>query len=428
MHTRGYREIGVTVETTTLETGLRIVTDSDTSVETTALGVWVGAGTRHETLEVNGISHLLEHMAFKGTAKRTAYDIAEQMDNVGGQINAYTSRDHTAYYVKVLKEDQPLALDILSDILLNSTMDAEEFAREQQVVVQEIFQAEDTPDDIVFDRFQATAYPEQAIGWPVLGTVDSVNGLTAENLRDYMSANYTCGDIVVSAAGRVDHEAFVKSVAQSFSGLPEGDGPALTTAKYAGGDVRESRSVEQLHFLIGFDGVGYHDPDYYPLSALSVLFGEGMSSRLFQEVREKRGLAYSVFSSASACDDSGLFTVYAGTGPEQTDELVSVLCDEIKKMSDGVSDEEVSRAKAQLKAGLLMGLESPGSRCVQRARQILVYGRPLETDEIVKKIDRIDAAAISAAAQRLFGSTPTIAALGQIDRLGDYGSIASQLT
>jgi len=158
------------------------------------------------------------------------------------------------------------------------------------------------------------------------------------------------------------------------------------------------------------------------------LFGEGMSSRLFQEVREKRGLAYSVFSSASACDDSGLFTVYAGTGPEQTDELVSVLCDEIKKMSDGVSDEEVSRAKAQLKAGLLMGLESPGSRCVQRARQILVYGRPLETGEIIKKIDRIDAAAISAAAQRLFGSTPTIAALGQIDGLGDYGSIISQLT
>tara|TARA_B110000438_G_scaffold198156_1_gene189652 strand:+ start:1042 stop:2328 length:1287 start_codon:yes stop_codon:yes gene_type:complete len=428
VHTRAYREIGVTVETTTLETGLRIVTDSDTSVETTALGIWVGAGTRHETLEVNGISHLLEHMAFKGTAKRTAYDIAEQMDNVGGQINAYTSRDHTAYYAKVLKEDQPLALDILSDILLNSTMDAEEFAREQKVVVQEIFQAEDTPDDIVFDRFQATAYPGQAIGWPVLGTVDSVNGLTAENLRDYMSANYTCGDIVVSAAGRVDHEVFVKSVAQSFAGLPEGDGPALTTAKYAGGDVRESRSVEQLHFLIGFDGVGYHDPDYYPLSALSVLFGEGMSSRLFQEVREKRGLAYSVFSSASACDDSGLFTVYAGTGPEQTDELVSVLCDEIKKMSDGVSDEEVSRAKAQLKSGLLMGLESPGSRCVQRARQILVYGRPLETDEIIKKIDRIDAAAILAAAQRLFGSTPTIAALGQIDRLGDYGSIASQLT
>lgn len=418
----------MSVQVTTLDTGLRVVTDSDTAVETTALGVWVGAGTRHETLDVNGISHLLEHMAFKGTSSRSAYDIAEQMDNVGGQINAYTSRDHTAYYAKVLKEDQPLALDILSDILLNSTMDDEEFAREQQVVVQEILQAEDTPDDIVFDRLQATAYPDQALGWPVLGTVESVNKLTAENLRTYMGANYTCGDVVISAAGRVDHDTFVESVSNAFSGLREGEGPGLATATYAGGDVRESRSVEQLHLVLGFDGVGYHDPDYYPLSALSVLFGEGMSSRLFQEVREKRGLAYSVFSSASACDDSGLFTVYAGTGPDQTDELVSVLCDEIKKMSDGVSADEVSRAKAQLKAGLLMGLESPGSRCVQRARQILVYGRPLETHEIITKIDAIDAAAISAAAQRMFASKPTVAAVGQIDRLGAYDAITAKLS
>ncbi|NKB46060.1 MAG: insulinase family protein [Alphaproteobacteria bacterium] len=416
------------MQTTTLESGLRIVTDPVPSVETTAVGVWVAAGTRHETIEVNGISHLLEHMAFKGTNQRTAYQIAEQMDNVGGQLNAYTSRDHTAYYAKVLKEDLPLAVDILSDILLDATMDEEEFAREQQVVVQEIYQSEDTPDDIVFDRLQSTAYPDQALGWPVLGTVESVNRMTADNLHDYMGRNYTSGDIVVSASGRVDHDVFVGQVATAFQELTKGDGPQPVQAKYVGGDVRETRPVEQLHVVLGFDGVGYHDPDYYPLSALSVLFGEGLSSRLFQEVREKRGLAYSVFSSTNACEDSGIFTVYAGTGPDQTDELIGVLTDEIKKMAEGATAEEVTRAKAQLKAGLLMGLESPGSRCVQRARQILVYGRTLDTREIIEKVEQIDATAIANAAQRLFATTPTIAAVGQIDRLGDYDSIAARLS
>ncbi len=416
------------MQLTTLESGLRVVTDPVPSVETASIGVWVAAGTRHETLAVNGISHLLEHMAFKGTQKRTALQIAEEMDNVGGQLNAYTSRDHTAFYAKTLKEDLALALDILSDILLHSTMDEEEFAREQLVVVQEIYQAEDTPDDIVFDRLQSKAYPGQAIGWPVLGTVDTVNALTADDLRGYMKQNYRCGDMVISASGRVDHDQFVKAVEKSFAELEEGDGPASTQARYKGGDIREARPVEQLHLVFGFEGVGYHDPHYYPLSALSVLFGEGLSSRLFQEVREKRGLAYSVFSSASACDDSGLFSIYAGTGPDQSEELVSVLCDEIKKMTDQINDDEVKRSKAQLKAGLLMALESPGSRCVQRARQVLVYGRPLETEEIIDKVENIDVNAIAAAAQAVFSSTPTVAAVGQIGQLADYESISERLS
>jgi len=415
------------VQTTTLESGLRIVTDPVPSVETVAVGVWVAAGTRHETLEVNGISHLLEHMAFKGTAKRSAYDIAEQMDNVGGQLNAYTTRDHTAYYAKVLKEDLGLAVDVLADILLNSTMDEEEFTREQQVVVQEIYQAEDTPDDIVFDRLQSTAYPDQALGWPVLGTVETVTRMTADDLRSYLRTNYTSGDIVVSASGRVDHDAFVSMAAEAFAGLASGPGPSPVNAHYDGGDVRETRPIEQLHLVLGFDSAGYHDPDYYAMSALSVLFGEGLSSRLFQEVREKRGLAYSVFSSQNACDDSGLFTLYAGTSRDQTTELVQVLCDEIRKMTDGAAEDEVARAKAQLKAGLLMGLESPGSRCVQRARQLLVYGKTLDTQELIARIDAIDAAAISKAAQRVFAATPTVAAVGQIQQLAPYEEIVAAL-
>lgn len=414
-------------QTTTLESGLRIVTDPVPSVETVAVGVWVAAGTRHESPELNGISHLLEHMAFKGTLKRSAYDIAEQMDNVGGQLNAYTTRDHTAYYAKVLKEDLNLAVDILADILLNSTMDEEEFAREQQVVVQEIYQAEDTPDDIVFDRLQALAYPDQALGWPVLGTVDTVTRMRADDLRSYLHTNYTTEDIVVSASGRVDHDAFVTLVADAFAGLPSGPGPSSVAAQYGGGDTREQRPIEQLHVVLGFDSVGYHDPDYYPISALSVLFGEGLSSRLFQEVREKRGLAYSVFSSHSACDDSGLFTLYAGTSREQTTELVRVLCDEIRKMTDGASADEVARAKAQLKAGLLMGLESPGSRCVQRARQLLVYGKTLDTQELIARIDAVDDEAISASARRVFAGPPTVAAIGQIQELAVYDEIKAAL-
>ncbi len=416
------------LKTTILASGLRVVTDLIPSVETTAVGAWIEAGTRHETLELNGISHLLEHMAFKGTDRRTALQIAEDMDNVGGQLNAYTSRDHTAYYANVLKEDLPLAVDILSDILLNATMDDEEFAREQQVVVQEIYQSEDTPDDIVFDWLQATAYPEQALGWPVLGTVESVNRMTAKNLQHYMLSTYRTGNMVVSAAGRVDHDDFVRSVADAFASLPQGEGPKSQLARYVGGDVRTARPVEQLHLVIGFDGVGYHDPHYYPLSALSVLFGEGLSSRLFQEVREKRGLAYSVFSATNACEDSGVFTVYAGTSPDQTEELVMVLTDEIKKMAGGATVDEIKRAKAQLKASLLMGLESTGSRCVQRARQILVYGRTLETAEIIEQVESVSAAAIQDAAHRVFSTSPTIAAVGQIDQLADYDSIKARLT
>ena len=416
------------MQLTTLDNGLRVVTDPVLSVETTAVGVWVAAGTRHETEDVNGISHLLEHMAFKGTQRRPALQIAQEMDNVGGQLNAYTSRDHTAYYAKVLKEDLPLALDILSDILLHSTMDEEEFGREQQVVIQEIHQAEDTPDDVVFDRLQARAYPDQALGWPVLGSVDTVNALTADHLRTYMRDNYTSRDTVVSASGQVDHDTFVEQIEKAFDGLQTGDGPGFTDARYVGGDVREPRPVEQLHLVLGFNGVGYHDAHYYPLAALSVLFGEGMSSRLFQEIREKRGLVYSVFSSLSACDDSGLFSIYAGTGPDQTEELVTVLCDEITKVRQGVGEDELERAKAQLKAGLLMGLESPGSRCVQRARQVLVYGKPLETQEIIEKIEGVDAGTVASAAQTIFSSAPTLAAIGQIGYLDAYDAIARRLT
>ena len=401
------------VQVTTLPNGLRVATDTMASVETVAVGIWVAAGTRHETADINGISHLLEHMAFKGTKLRTAQQIAEEMDNVGGQLNAYTSRDHTAYYAKVLKEDLGLAVDILSDILLNSTMDAEELAREQHVVVQEINQADDTPDDIIFDHFQAAAFPDQPLGWPVLGREEIVRAVTPERLKSYMGVNYAADSMVVSASGAVDHDVFVALVERAFAHLPRTSAVTEVAGHYAGGNFRQARDLEQIHVVLGYGGVAHADPDFYNLGALSTLLGEGMSSRLFQEIREKRGLAYSVFSNTQSFSDTGVFSIYLGTGQDDVKKLVPVLRDEIKKVTEKVSEDEIKRARAQIKASLLMSLESPGSRCAQSARQIMVYGRPLTTSEIIAKVEDVDAKGITRVAQRIFASAPTLAALGE---------------
>ena len=415
------------VEVTTLANGLRVVTDTMTSVETVAMGMWVAAGTRHETAEVNGISHLLEHMAFKGTARRSAQAIAEEMDNVGGQLNAYTSRDHTAYYAKVLKEDLALAGDILSDILLNSAMDAEELAREQHVVVQEINQADDTPDDIIFDHFQAAAFPDQPLGWPVLGREAVVRAVTPQRLKDYMASNYAADNMVASASGAVDHDTFVALIERAFAALPRRAAVSEVAGRYAGGEFRQSRELEQIHVVLGFGGVAHGDPDFYNVSALSTLLGEGMSSRLFQEIREKRGLAYSVFSNTQSFSDSGVFSIYLGTGQEDVPKLVPVLRDEIRKITEAIAEDEVKRTRAQIKAGLLMSLESPGSRCAQNARQIMVYGRPLTTAEIISKVEDVNSAGITRAAQRIFSGVPTLAALGEAKSLDGLGALRAQI-
>ncbi|TAN70949.1 MAG: insulinase family protein [Magnetospirillum sp.] len=415
------------IRETTLASGLKVVTDPMATVETASLGVWVDAGTRHEPAAVNGISHLLEHMAFKGTERRSAQDIAEEMDACGGHLNAYTARDHTAYYAKVLKEDAALALDIISDILQHSTLDAEELAREQAVVVQEINQAIDTPDDIIFDHFQATAYPDQPLGRAVLGTEDLVRSMSRPTVLDYMHGHYSAPRMVLSASGRIDHDELVAAADKAFSELPP-PFPAMTEkAIYRGGDYREERDLEQVHVVVGFDGVAYDDPDYYTASVLSTLLGGGMSSRLFQEVREKRGLVYSIYSFASSYSDGGLFGVYAGTGEDEVAELIPVMCDEIVKVGDGVRDAEVQRARAQLKASILMSLESTTSRCEQLARQVVVYGRPLPVSEVVAKVEAITAEDCARVARRLFAGAPTIAAIGPLAKVEDYDRIAARL-
>ncbi len=417
----------MSIEISTLDNGLRVVTDRMETVETASLGVWVDVGTRHEQAAINGVSHLLEHMAFKGTRRRTPRAIAEEIEAVGGLLNAYTSREHTAYYAKVLKEDIGLALDIVADILQNSTLDDEELARERGVVIQEINQAVDTPDDIVFDHFQAAAYPDQPLGRPVLGTVETVRGMSREVVAGYLARTYGAGRMVLSAAGNVDHAALVAMAEDAFGGLSPRSEAREEPARYVGGEHREDRRLEQVHVVLGFDGPGYLDDGFYASQVLSTLLGGGMSSRLFQEVRERRGLAYSVFSFSSSYVDGGLFGVYAGTGEDEAAELLPVLCDEVLKVTNAIADDELARARAQIKAGVLMALESTSSRCEQLARQMLIFGRPVPTEEVVAKIEAVDAAAVRATASRILATPPTLAVIGPLGRVEEYDRVRARL-
>ncbi len=417
----------MSVETVTLPNGLRIATARMPSVETVSLGVWVAVGTRHERAEINGVSHFLEHMAFKGTRTRSARAIAEEIEAVGGQLNAHTSRELTAFHATVLKEDVGVAVDIVADILQNSMFDEAEIARERVVIAQEIGEARDVPDDVVFDAFQAAAYPGQAMGWPILGSEENVAGMRRAALVDYMSTHYGAPRMVVSAAGNLDHAAFVRLVEQAFAGLGPVAANGVEKARYGGGDTRTARELEQVHLVLGFEGLPYADPDFFALSVMSMALGGGMSSRLFQEIRESRGLVYSVYSFAAPYTDTGLFAVYAGTGEDQLDELVPLLCGEVAKAAtEDFGEAELGRARAQLKAGMLMSLESTSARCEQIARQLQVFGRVLEIPEIVAKIDAVDAAAVRRVSGRILTGKPTFSALGPVAGLESYEAISAR--
>lgn len=402
----------MSIEVSRLANGFTIATDAMDHVETVAIGVWVGIGARHETPELNGVSHMLEHMAFKGTKRRSARDIVNEVESVGGQINAYTSRENTAYYLRVLADDVPMAVDILADILRNSTFEREEMERERAVILQEIGQCADTPDDLIFDHFQAIAYPDQALGRPILGSVDNVRALDRAALAGYMKNRYGASGMVLGASGKVDHEALTRMAADAFGGI-EGEGDTqVEAARYQGGRHVEQRDLEQLHLVLGFEGLSYGDPDYYTLAALSSLLGGGMSSRLFQEVREKRGLVYSIYTFTAVYTDGGLFGVYAGTGGDQVRELMPVIMDELSGIGESVSQEEILRVKAQLKAGLLMAMENTRSRAERLGQHLLIFGRPIPVEEIVTRIEAVDKEAITGLARRIFAGTPTLAALG----------------
>lgn len=412
----------------TLDNGLRVASQHMPGLETVAVGVWVDSGARGEPAPLNGISHLLEHMAFKGTRRRDAFAIAAEIEAVGGHLNAYTSREHTAYYARTLAEDLPLAVDLLGDILLESTFAEDELAREKDVIVQEIGQARDTPDDIVFDHFQEAAYPDQPIGRSVLGTPERVSALGADALRDWLKSRYTAPRMVLSAAGAVDHERLCDLARESFAGLPAGAAPQAPTARYGGGERRIDRDLEQLHLVLGCEGVSYDDEAFPALQVLSTLLGGGMSSRLFQEAREKRGLAYAIYSFASSYVDGGLFGVYAGCAPRDGAALLGVVLREIAGVREGAGADEIARAQAQLRAGILMSMESAFSRCERAARQLLIHGAPRSVAETVARIEAVDEAAVRACAARtLAGSRPTLAVIGPVADTPGYDAVAAGL-
>jgi len=416
----------MSVRVTTLPSGLRIVTQDMPHLESAAIGIWVGAGSRSERDEEHGLSHLLEHMAFKGTKTRSAADIAEEIEAVGGEVNAATSVETTSYYARVLKADVPLALDILSDILRNSVFDPEELEREQHVILQEIGAALDAPEDRVYDIFAESAFPGQPIGRNILGTAETVKATAPPMLGSYLDRHYRGPAMVIAAAGAVDHDRLVDLAGSALADLAPEAGPEPVAATYRGGEMREDREQMETQIMLGFEGIPYGGDDFYTAQILSSIIGGGMSSRLFQEVREKRGLCYSIYAFHWSFADTGVFGVHAATGPEDVNELMPVIVDELERATDSITDKEVKRARAQLRAGLLMTLESPAARAGQIARQLLLFGRIIPPDELVARIEAIEAGHVRALAARIFSGAPTLASVGPVNGMMDRDRIAGR--
>ena len=404
----------MTLRLTTLANGFRIITENMPGLKSASVGVWVTAGGRHERPEQNGIAHFLEHMAFKGTKKRTALQIAEQIEDVGGYINAYTSREMTAYYARVLQDDVPLALDVIADIVLNPVFDKKEIEVERHVILQEIGQALDTPDDVIFDWLQEASYPDQAFGRTILGPAERVASFKRDDLTRFVREHYGPDQMILSAAGGVDHDRVVAEATAIFGGLKPVGSPLIQPAAFAGGERREIKDLEQVHFALAFEAPGYRSPDVYTAQVYATALGGGMSSRLFQKIREERGLCYSIFAQSAAYEDTGQITLYAGTSEAEIGELTILTLDELKRSAEDMTESEVARARAQLKAGLLMGLESPSARAERSARLLAIWGRVPDVDEAVEKIDAVGLADVCAYAGQLTQAKSALALYGPV--------------
>ncbi|MBV9532561.1 MAG: insulinase family protein [Bradyrhizobium sp.] len=420
----------MSVEVTTLPSGLTIVTDTMPHLQTAALGVWAGVGGRDEKPNEHGISHLLEHMAFKGTTRRSAREIVEEIEAVGGDLNAGTSTETTAYYARVMKADVSLALDVLSDILTNPSFVPEELEREKNVIVQEIGAAQDTPDDVVFEHLNELCYPDQPIGRSLLGTAKTLKRFDRDMLRGYLATHYRAPDMVIAAAGAVDHQRVVAEVIERFASFESRPAPKPEPATFGQGGSRVvHRDLEQAHLTMALEGVPQTDLSLFSLQVFTNALGGGMSSRLFQEVREKRGLCYSIYTFHAPYADTGFFGLYTGTDPADAPEMMEVVVDVINEAVESLTEAEVLRAKAQMKAGLLMALESCSSRAEQLARHVLAYGRPQTLEELIGRIDEVSIESTQNAARALLcRSRPAVVALGSGRGLDTAVSFAEGLT
>ena len=398
------------------------------SLQSASLGVWVSAGGRHERVDQNGIAHFLEHMAFKGTKRRSALEIAEAIEDVGGFINAYTSREATAYYVRVLQKDVPLAFDVISDIVLNSAFDPKEVDIERGVILQEIGQALDTPDDIIFDWLQEVSYPDQPFGRTILGPAERIEKFSPKDLREFVAQNYVPGQMILAAAGAVDHDALVRMAEETFGHLSAGSGLIAQPAIYKGGEHRVVKDLEQAHFTMSLETQGYLSDDIYTGQVYAVALGGGMSSRLFQEAREKRGLCYTIYSQAGSYSDTGSLTIYSGTSADDVAGLSELCIDELRRSAEDMTQAEIERARNQMKAGLLMGLESPASRCERLARMVGIWGRVPELGEVIGKIDAVTVKSVTDYAERLCEkSAPSVSLYGPVEKTPAVESLAERL-
>jgi len=406
----------LTVQQDQLANGFRIVSENMPGLQSASVGIWVSAGGRHERIDQNGIAHFLEHMAFKGTKRRSALQIAEAIEDVGGYINAYTSREVTAYYARVLQADVPLAMDVIGDIVMNPVFDPKEIEIERGVILQEIGQAHDTPDDVIFDWLQAESYRDQPLGRTILGPSDKVRAFSRDDLSGFVSEHYGPEQMILSAAGAVDHDVLVRLAEAAFGHLTRGNSGTASPATFTGGEVRQGKELEQAHFALAFESPGYRDDEIYTAQIYSSALGGGMSSRLFQEVREARGLCYTIFAQTGAYADTGVTTIYAGTSAGQVGELAEITIDEMKRAASDMTPQEVARARAQMKAGMLMGLESPSNRAERLARLVQIWDQVPSLEDTVARIDAVTCEGVREFAETMAARAPAALALyGPVD-------------
>ncbi len=410
-----------------LANGLTVATESIPGIRTATVGVWVAAGSRHEREDEHGLSHLIEHMAFKGTGRRSARRIAEDVEDVGGEINAATSTEFTSYSARVLAEDVGLAVDVLGDILTNSLFDPGELAREKNVILQEFASVEDSPDDVVTDAFMEVAFAGQAIGRPILGRPDTIERFDAGMIRAFMARQYGPDRMVLAAAGAIDHDRLVEAAEAALGGLAPVTPPSLDAAAYRGGERRLRRKLEQANVVIGLPGVSFRDPAYFATHMFAHALGGGLTSRLWHEVRETRGLAYSIDAFHWPFTDCGLFGIGAGTAAGDLAELVEVSVRMARETAATLQPDELSRAKAQLKVAMLASLETPGGRIERAARQLLAWGRVIPPEETVTHVDAVTVDEVREAGRAALAGSPTLAAIGPIRALPTLGRIAAGL-
>ncbi len=412
---------------TRLENGVRIVSEHMPSVLSATVGVYVGRGARHERKDQNGIAHFLEHMAFKGTSKRTALDIAQEIENVGGYMNAYTSKDMTAYFTRVLGEDVALSLDVLSDILLNPSFDKSEIEVERGVILQEIGQTNDTPDDVIFDWLSEASYPDQALGRPILGAPDNVKNFQDDHFREFVSEQYGPENLVIAAAGAIDHDALEAQASALFGEVKYQSDRSQETVQFAAGQKRVIKDLEQAHLAMSLPAPSYGDDDFYAAQIMANILGGGMSSRLFQNIREKRGLCYTIFSHSQSMRDAGQLMIYSGTSAEGIDELLEQIAVELCRFSGSLEAEEIERSKAQMRAGSVMALENVSTRVERMARQMIFYNELIPIEETMEKIEAVSMEDIQNLSQKILTQEPQMVLYGQIEKARDFDGYMSGL-